>query len=188
MVLLLASASPRRRALLSQLVNDFDTVDPDIDESVLLNESPLDYVARLSVEKAQRYASADRAVLGADTTVAIGSSILGKPDGPESARAFLQRLSGSTHEVHTGITLNIAGRALTRKVTTLVTFAHLSEDVITQYLMMDEYVGKAGAYAIQGYAGAFVSRIEGSYSAVVGLPLCETRELLLTANIPVRYG
>jgi len=70
----------------------------------------------------------------------------------------------------------------------LVTFAHLSENVITQYLMMDEYVGKAGAYAIQGYAGAFVSRIEGSYSAVVGLPLCETRELLLTANIPVRYG
>ncbi|MEK9989839.1 MAG: Maf family protein [Halieaceae bacterium] len=188
MLLLLASASPRRKALLSQLVNDFDTVDPDIDESVLLNETPLDYVARLSVEKAQRYATADRAALGADTTVAIGSSILGKPDGPESARAFLQRLSGCTHEVHTAITLHIAGRALTRNVTTLVTFAHLSEDAITQYLMMDEYVGKAGAYAIQGYAGAFVSRIEGSYSAVVGLPLCETRELLLTANIPVRYG
>ncbi len=188
MLLLLASASPRRKALLSQLVNDFDTVDPDIDESVLLNETPLDYVARLSVEKAQRYATADRAALGADTTVAIGSSILGKPDGPESARAFLQRLSGCTHEVHTAITLHIAGRALTRNVTTLVTFAHLSEDVITQYLMMDEYLGKAGAYAIQGYAGAFVSRIEGSYSAVVGLPLCETRELLLTANIPVRYG
>lgn len=188
MVLLLASASPRRKALLSLLVNDFEVVDPDIDESLLPNESPLQYVERLSMEKARRYAAADHVVLGADTTVAVGSSILGKPDSREAARAFLQLLSGCTHEVHTALSLNIAGRTLTRAVTTLVTFAHLTEEAITQYLTMDEYAGKAGAYAIQGYAGAFVSRIEGSYSAVVGLPLCETRELLLTATIPVRYG
>ncbi len=188
MALLLASASPRRKALLSLLVAEFNTADPDIDESLLPDESPVQYVERLSAEKAQIYASADHAVLGADTTVALGSSILGKPDSRDSARAFLKRLSGRTHEVHTALSLNIAGRAQTRTVTTLVTFAQLSEDAINQYLTMDEYLGKAGAYAIQGYAGAFVRRIEGSYSAVVGLPLWEARELLLTAKIPVRYG
>jgi septum formation protein len=188
MGLFLASASPRRRALLSLLVADFDTVDPDIDESLRPDESPVEYVARLAAEKAHRCAAPGRAVLGADTTVALGSTILGKPADLESARESLRLLSGCTHQVHTGLSLNIAGQTRTRTATTVVTFTHLSEEAISQYLMMDEYVGKAGAYAIQGYAGAFVSRIEGSYSAVVGLPLCETRELLLSANIPVRHG
>jgi septum formation protein len=188
MELLLASASPRRRALLSLLVDEFDTVDPDIDESLLPHESPVDYVARLAVEKAQVYEAGDRAVIGADTTVAVGSTVLGKPDNLESAKDSLRCLSGRAHQVHTALSLNIAGSTQTRVVSTVVNFTHLSEEAISQYLMMDEYVGKAGAYAIQGYAGAFVSRIEGSYSAVVGLPLCETRELLMSANIPVRYG
>jgi septum formation protein len=188
MSLLLASASPRRRALLSLLVDEFDTADPDVDESLLPGETPTDYVARLAAAKAQVYAATDCAVLGADTTVALGSAILGKPDNLEAARASLQLLSGCTHEVHTALSLIISGRTQTRVASTRVTFTHLSEEAINQYLTMDEFVGKAGAYAIQGYAGAFVSRIEGSYSAVVGLPLCETRELLLSANIPIRYG
>lgn len=188
MSLLLASASPRRRALLSLLVAEFDTADPDIDESLLPDESPVQYVARLAAAKAQACASADYAVLGADTTVAIGSAILGKPDNREAARESLRQLSGCTHEVHTALSLQIAGCAQIRVASTLVTFTQLTEEAIEQYLKMDEFVGKAGAYAIQGYAGAFVSRIEGSYSAVVGLPLCETRELLLAANIPIRYG
>jgi len=188
MKLLLASASPRRKALLSLLVDEFDTVDPDIDESLLPHESPIHYVARLAAEKAQVYEAGDRAVIGADTTVAVGSTVLGKPDNLESAKDSLRRLSGRAHQVHTALSLNIAGSTQTRVVSTVVNFTHLSEEAISQYLMMDEYMGKAGAYAIQGYAGAFVSKIEGSYSAVVGLPLCETRELLMSANIPVRNG
>jgi septum formation protein len=114
MELLLASASPRRRALLSLLVDEFDTVDPDIDESLLPHESPVDYVARLAVEKAQVYEAGDRAVIGADTTVAVGSTVLGKPDNLESAKDSLRRLSGRAHQVHTALSLNIAGNAQTR--------------------------------------------------------------------------
>lgn len=188
MALLLASASPRRKALLSLLVANFDTADPDIDESLLPGECPVQYVARLAAEKARKCEEAGRAVLGADTTVAVGSKILGKPHNLDSARESLQLLSGRTHEVHTALSLSIGGACESRTTTTAVTFTALSEETINRYLSMGEHEGKAGAYAIQGYAGAFISRIEGSYSAVVGLPLCETRQLLLSANIPVRYG
>lgn len=188
MRLLLASSSPRRRALLSLLVSDFESSAPDIDERPLALEPPAEYVARLASEKAVM-GSADQWVsLGSDTTVAMGHDILGKPRDGQDAAAILRALSGNTHEVHTAVAIAYAGAIETVTCTTSVLFTELSETTIQQYLLTDEPWDKAGAYAIQGYAGAFVSQISGSYSAVVGLPLCETRALLIEAGVPVRHG
>ena len=188
MRLILASSSPRRKELLSLLVTDFGTERPETDESQKPNELPERYVQRLATEKARACEKDGWAVLGADTVVTIGSQIFGKPACPEEASDTLHLLSGRTHQVMTGVALLCGGRVHSTLTTTRVTFDHLSEDAIARYLLTDEPYDKAGAYGIQGYAGAFVRRIEGSYSAVVGLPLCETRELLLSAGVPVRHG
>ena len=188
MRLLLASSSPRRRALLSLLVSDFESLAPDIDERPRTLELPADYVARLASEKAKTFAADQWVILGSDTTVAIGHDILGKPRDSQDAAAILRALSGNTHEVHTAVALAYGGGIETVTCTTSVMFTELTDTAIQQYLLTDEPWDKAGAYAIQGYAGAFVSQIKGSYSAVVGLPLCETRALLIEAGVPVRHG
>ena len=188
MRLLLASSSPRRRELLSLLVSDFESSAPDIDESPRTAESPADYVARLAREKAKAGVADQWVSLGSDTTVAMGQEILGKPRDRQDAAAMLRRLSGNTHEVHTAVAAAYGDSIETVTCTTSVLFTELSEAAIEQYLLTDEPWDKAGAYAIQGYAGAFVSQIKGSYSAVVGLPLCETRALLIEAGVPVRHG
>ena len=188
MRLLLASSSPRRRALLSLLVSDFESLAPDIDERPRTLEPPADYVARLASEKAKTFTADQWVSLGSDTTVAIGHDILGKPRDSQDAAAILRALSGNTHEVHTAVALAYGGGIETVTCTTSVLFTELTDTAIQQYLLTDEPWDKAGAYAIQGFAGAFVSQIRGSYSAVVGLPLCETRALLIEAGVPVRHG
>ena len=188
MRLLLASSSPRRRELLSLIVSDFKSSAPDIDECPRASESPAEYVARLATEKAKTGAAEQWVSLGSDTTVAMGHDILGKPHDSQDAAVMLRALSGNTHQVHTAVAVAYGGAIETVTCTTSVVFTELSEAAIQQYLVTDEPWDKAGAYAIQGYAGAFVSQIKGSYSAVVGLPLCETRALLIEAGVPVRHG
>ena len=188
MRLLLASPSPRRRELLSLLVSDFESSAPYIDERPRTLESPAEYVVRLASEKAKASAADQWVSLGSDTTVTMGHQILGKPRDSQDAAAILRALSGNIHEVHTAVAIAYGGGIETVTCTTSVLFTELSQAAIEQYLLTDEPWDKAGAYAIQGYAGAFVSQIRGSYSAVVGLPLCETRALLIEAGVPVRHG
>ena len=181
-VLVLASASPRRRDLLRQIGIDPDRVAPtDIDESPRRGELPPQLARRLAQAKA-RAAAADNAgayVLGADSVVACGRRILGKAGDADQARRFLTLLSGRRHRVHGGVTVIAPdGREVSRLVTTAVRFKRLSAAEIDAYLDSGEWRGKAGAYAIQGRAGAFVTALVGSYFNVVGLPLYETATLL----------
>ena len=180
MALILGSGSPRRRELLSQLGVEFRVVPANIDESVLANEAPEDYVLRMAMEKAQTIAAEHptASVLGADTTVVLDDDILGKPAGHGDALATLARLSGRSHQVMTGICLATPAGSHGEVVTTEVTFMTLDLDTCEAYLATDEPWDKAGSYGIQGLAGAFVRSIEGSYSNVVGLPLAETWLLL----------
>ena len=170
------------------LVSDFESSAPDVDERPRALELPADYVARLASEKAKTGAADQLVSLGSDTTVAMGHEILGKPRDSQDAAAMLRALSGNTHEVHTAVAVAYGGGIETVISTTSVLFTELSDAAIQQYLLTEEPWDKAGAYAIQGYAGAFVSQIRGSYSAVVGLPLCETRALLIEVGVPVRHG
>lgn len=186
--LILASASPRRSELLTQLGVQFRVHPADIDESVLSGEAPVDYVERMAGEKAARvaslYSQQGVAVLAADTTVVLDGDVLGKPVDYDDGRAMLSRLSGRAHEVTTAICLVAGGEELAQQVTTRVQFACLTPAQCEAYLATDEPWDKAGAYGIQGVAGAFVQRIEGSYSNVVGLPLYETWQLLAARGIP----
>jgi septum formation protein len=180
--LVLASASPRRRELLAQIGVAPAAVDPaDIDETPQPEELPPRYAARLAEAKARAVAARHpgAAILGADTVVACGRRILPKADQPDQARVCLTLLSGRRHRVIGGVCLLGAdGQARHRLVTTIVTFKRLSGDEIAAYLASDEWRGKAGGYAIQGHAAAFVKFLSGSYSNVVGLPLFETAALL----------
>ena len=177
--LLLASSSPRRSELLRTAGLEFDVRPADIDESVQDGESPTSYVHRLSVEKAAAVDAAPGAiVVAADTTVEVDGEILGKPIDDTDARRMLRRLSGRTHRVHTGVTVRAGGRAETRVVTTDVTFAQLTAATIDWYVGTGESTDKAGSYALQGAGAALVSRIDGSVSNVIGLPLVETLDML----------
>ena len=185
--LVLASASPRRKELLSQLGfsrSDFSftTLSADIDESHIAGETPEVFVLRLAVEKAQAGLALtqvdDAVVLGSDTIVVLGDKILGKPVDEADAMAMLSQLSGETHHVMTAVALTDGTTTVTRLVETKVTFSQLSEQDIQAYIATGEPMDKAGAYGIQALGGSFVARIDGSYSAVVGLPMVETRELL----------
>jgi len=171
----LASASPRRRELLRMLVPAFECEAADIDEAIVLGELPADYVCRMSAEKAARVWAPDSVVLGADTIVVCHGRVMHKPDSIADAQGMLRSLSGLTHEVMTSVTLISDLAVKTELITTRVEFAELSPELIAQYLSTDEPWDKAGAYGIQGLAGSFVKRLEGSYSGVVGLPLSETR-------------
>lgn len=181
--LFLASASPRRRELLAQIAVPCVTQIASIDETPLPNEPAAAYVERLAREKARAGLAAldaaeEAVVLGADTAVVLDGRILGKPADFAEARAMLQALSGRTHRVLTAVALAAPGREAARVVACEVSFRALSEAEISAYWASGEPCDKAGGYGIQGLAAVFVRRIEGSYSAVVGLPLCETAELL----------
>ena len=180
--LVLASASPRRLELLRQIGVVPDAVDPaEIDETPLPRELPAAHVMRLARAKAEavRPRHPDAFILAADTIVACGRRILGKPENEAAARRFLALLSGRRHRVYGGIAIAIPdGRIATRRVVSLVAFKRLSEAEIAAYLATGEWRGKAGGYAIQGRAAILVSWMQGSYSNVVGLPLYETAQLL----------
>ena len=186
--LVLASASPRRSELLRSVGLQFDIVPADIDEATLPGEAPSDYVARLSNEKARVVAErvgGGVIVIAADTTVDVDGRILEKPVDDPDARRMLRLLSGRTHLVHTGVTTlsfgvgsGKTGLPVSVVVETVVRFVELSERAIDWYIATGEHAGKAGAYGIQGTAGAFVERIDGSVTNVIGLPLAETVALL----------
>lgn len=183
MTLILASASPRRRELLQQIGVDYRCEPADIDESRLPGETPANYVLRMAREKAlavaSRYSPGEFAVLAADTSVVVDEDVLGKPLDHFDGLGMLARLSGRTHTVLTGICLHTrTGESLAEVVETGVSFVQLTREQCEAYLTTDEPWDKAGGYAIQGLAGAFVSAIDGSYSNVVGLPLTETWQLL----------
>jgi len=185
--LILASASPRRREFLDQLGVRYVVTPAHIDETPGAGEEAEEYVQRMAREKARAVASprlpAGAAVLAADTTVVLGDLILGKPRDRSDALAMLARLSGRTHRVLTAVCLVSATGENETLVATEVEFATLGHDVCEAYLATGEFRDKAGAYAIQGLGGAFVRALHGSYSNVVGLPLCETWQLLQSAGI-----
>ena len=189
MRLILGSASPRRQALLAQIGLRPDAIiPPDIDETPLKGELPRAYCARIARAKTLAIAAApDDMVLCADTTVALGRRILGKPDDKAQATQFLLALGGRRHQVITAIALKHGDQIWTREVVSQVKMKRLSELELKSYLDSNEWQGKAGGYAIQGMAEAFISWISGSFSAIVGLPIAETVALLTTAGYPV-YG
>lgn len=189
--LYLASGSPRRRELLTQIGVPFLTLTAPVDENTLPDESPVAYVERLARAKghAGLAALADTdtqgaVVLGADTAVVLDGRILGKPAGRDEALATLRALSGRNHEVLTAVALVSPERVMSRVVTSQVSFRALSLAEIDAYWASGEPQDKAGCYGIQGLAAVFVSQLQGSYSAVVGLPLCETAALLAEFAIP----
>ena len=187
MPLVLASASPRRLDLLGRIGVVPDMVDPaEIDETPHKSELPVPHVSRLAAEKAAAVAARHpgAVVLAADTLVAAGRRILPKAQTEAEARACLTLLSGRRHRVHTAVSvIDASGTARHRLSTTILAFKRLSDAEITAYIAGGEWQGKAGGYAIQGSAEAFVRFLSGSHSGVIGLPLFETRALLLTAGV-----
>lgn len=189
MRLILGSGSPRRREMLAQLGIAADDIrPPEIDETPAKGEQPRPYCIRMALEKAQAVqADADDIVLSADTTVALGRRILGKPADAGEAAEFLLALSGRRHKVITAVAVRRGARVWHRDVITNVKMKRLSDQELNAYLASDDWQGKAGGYAIQGPAGALIPWIRGSFTAVVGLPLAETAALLQAAGYPV-YG
>lgn len=196
----LASRSPQRRELLMQIGVGFELLllreDPargkDVDESPLPGENPHDYVLRVSHAKAEAgwlHVQQRRLpffpVLAADTAVVLNDGIMGKPANRDEAIGMLQALSGKRHEVLTAVAVAKAGRIEQKLSASIVQFGKLTDRAIRRYAMTGEPLDKAGAYAIQGYAAAFIEKIEGSYSGVMGLPLYETAELLAGFGIEV---
>lgn len=196
----LASRSPRRRELLRQIGVTFEVIPlreapgrkPDVDETPRSGESADDYVLRVALEKAQAAANMAQArripprpVLAADTTVVCDEQILGKPENGAAAARMLEQLSGRDHRVLTAVVVSDAGTLRTRVSLSRVWFRALDGDDIKRYLLAGESLDKAGAYAIQGRAAAFITRIEGSYSGIMGLPLAETADLLRECGLPL---
>ncbi len=178
--MVLASQSPRRQELLRQVGVRFEVAPADIDESPHHDEAPVDYVRRLAATKAEtvEHRRGDgRPVLGADTVVVVDNVLLGKPRNEVHACEMLSRLSGRSHEVLSAVALSRAGTRVSLS-RTRVWFRTLEHAEIEAYVETGEPLDKAGAYAIQGYAAAYVERIDGSYSGVMGLPLFETLQLL----------
>lgn len=188
----LASRSPRRRELLHQIGVDFDTLifrdgvrtDAEIDETPYPGEDPVAYVERVTRAKAghgrkivNERKLPQRPVLSADTTLEFNGQIIGKPVDTADAAAILRRLSGHTHRVLTGVAVEHLGRIEFVLSISEVRFRALDEDEIRHYVLSGEPMDKAGAYGIQGHAGMFVEHLAGSYSGVMGLPVCETGEL-----------
>ncbi len=187
--IVLASRSPRRIELLKQIGVECHVVPADIDESVLPAETPEVYVQRLAQEKAlashqlcnSKYGKAEYGhmlILAADTTVALGNQILGKPDSDADAQLMLSQLSATTHCVHTAVAVYDGKTMRCMLNSTLVEIMCLSEQMIKNYIASGEHLDKAGSYGIQGMAATWIKRIDGSYSGVMGLPLYETAQLL----------
>ena len=189
----LASRSPRRRELLTQIGVDFDTIifrtgersDPQTDETPMPGEAAIDYVERVARAKAEHGARIldwrklpARPVLSADTTLEFDGEIIGKPLDVLDAENILRRLSGQTHRVLTGVAVNHQNHTDFVLSTSEVRFRRLEEEEIRHYVRSGEPMDKAGAYGIQGWAGLFVDYMAGSYTGVMGLPVCETGELL----------
>ena len=191
--LYLASQSPRRQELLRQLGIHFKVINVDIDETPLADERPADYVIRLAKAKAlagwQQLAGQGLPVLGSDTAVVVDNKILGKPTDVQQAEEMLSRLSGNTHEVMTAVALAVDGAEADKPEllfclsVSKVSFRDLTTEEIRHYAASAESADKAGAYAIQGQAAAFITQLSGSYSGVMGLPLYETAELLQQVGI-----
>ena len=185
--IVLASRSPRRAALLRLLGVDYDLIDIDIDERPLRAETSVDYVQRVALAKAacaRAGGNERRIVLAADTCVSVDGDIYGKPLDFADARRMLRRLGGGWHTVHTAVVVaGVDGPPQTVVVATRVEFIALDDAIIAAYWASGEPADKAGAYGIQGLGGALVRRIEGSYSAVVGLPLAETAALLASVGV-----
>jgi septum formation protein len=185
--LILGSASPRRKELLAQIGIIPDLIlPPDIDETPARGELPRPYAARLAREKVLAVPSGpDDVVLCADTTVALGRRILGKPGDAGEAAAFLVALGGRRHEVITAIAVRRGDRILSRESVSTVKMKRLSDAELNAYLASGEWQGKAGAYGIQGLAGAFIPWISGSFTGIMGLPVAETAALLTAIGYPV---
>jgi len=177
--LILASASPRRLALLAQIgITPDDVIAAEIDETPRKKETPRALALRLAREKAEAVTEENARVLTADTVVAVGRRVLPKAETEAQARECLALLSGRSHRVYTGVALKTSEGVGTRLVETRVTFKRLSPTEIAAYIASGEWQGKAGGYAAQGLAGRYITHIVGSYSNVVGLPLYETANLL----------
>jgi septum formation protein len=183
-VIYLASRSPRRVELLKQIGILCVTLPADIDETQNLNESSIDYVMRLARQKAEACSQALNSeqrlspILAADTTVVLDEQVLGKPEDDNDARQILTRLSGRVHQVHTAVALAFNNQIEVVLSTTVVEMMDLSVAQIEAYIASGDHRDKAGSYGIQGAAGAWIKRIEGSYTGVMGLPLYETAALL----------
>ena len=187
--LVLGSGSPRRLELLAQIgVTPTDVRPPDVDEDPIKGEIPREYVNRIAASKAAAVACADdEIVLCADTTVALGRRIMGKPADAAEAAEFLHALSGRRHRVITAVAVKRGERIWQKDVVTTVSMKRLSNPEVNAYLASNDWQGKAGGYAIQGPAGVFIPWINGSFTGVVGLPLTETAGLLTAAGYPL-YG
>lgn len=187
----LASRSPRRRELLSQLSVAFSVLDLEIDESARAGETPEALARRLAIAKAEAglaMLEADATVLGADTIVVLDEDVLGKPRDAEDARVMLRRLSGRCHRVLSAVALASSAGTSARISESRVCFRSVSARECAAYAATGEPLDKAGGYAIQGCAAAFVTDLQGSYSGVVGLPLYETAELLREAGVAFLDG
>lgn len=185
MRLVLASASPRRAELLRAAGIEFDVLTANIDESLMPGELPEKYVRRLAEAKALAVAgrAGERPILAADTVVVIGDAVLGKPVDAEDARRMLRMLSGRAHEVMTGVALCVGRGCFVEVPSTTVEFAELTEAEIEWYVASGEPADKAGAYAIQGLASRYVTRVSGSYTNVVGLPVALVYDLCKRAGL-----
>lgn len=187
MAFILGSGSPRRRELLAQIGVVVDDIrPPEIDETPETGELPRPYCARVARQKARAVSAGDDdVVLAADTTVALGRRILGKPASSGEAAQFLLDLSGRRHKVITAVAVRRGARLWERDVVTTVRMKRLSDEELNAYLATDDWQGKAGGYGIQGLAGALIPWIQGSFTGVVGLPLAETAGLLQAAGYPL---
>jgi septum formation protein len=189
-MVILASQSPRRRALLARLVEKFDVVPADIDERRNEGELPRDYVLRLALGKAskvqKKYPHAT--IIGADTTVALDSDCLQQPSDAAEAIEMLERLSGRTHRVFTGVAVLNDRCRLTEQFVTKVRFMCLTRALIEEYVASGEPFGKAGAYALQGLGDILVESVSGSVSNVIGLPLRGTMQMLMKAGEPLKLA
>lgn len=179
----LASGSPRRRELLSQMAVDFAVIVPDVDESLQPGESAQAYVKRIAINKAlaalqMRDSNNSKPVLAADTAVVVQQTIFGKPVNDDDARRMLKMLSGQTHQVMTAVALASEERLETAISLSEVHFAPMTEVEIDWYIQTGEGRDKAGSYAVQGLAAIFIETIRGSYSGIMGLPVRETGQLL----------
>lgn len=183
MKIYLASKSPRRQHLMQQIGVPFEIIEVDVDEHWNGKENPHDYVARIALEKARAGKNVINknesfAVIGADTSVVLDDIVLGKAESREQAKNMLEKLSGRLHYVYSSVAIVNDKNEYCKTSVSRVCFKNLSESEISNYCTSDEPLGKAGGYAIQGYAAKFVVRLEGSYSGVMGLPLYETAGLL----------
>ncbi len=178
--IILASASPRRRELISLITDDFEIHTADVDETIEKGTSPEDAVMLLSLKKAKAVSDLfnGRIVIGADTVVVCDAKILGKPQNRENAKEMLRSLSGRTHQVLTGVTITDGKKTDTFFVSSDVTFLSLTEDEICSYVDSGETDDKAGAYAIQGKGSLFVEKINGDYFNIVGFPVSEVNRHL----------